>query len=583
MMVEKEIKAADLFCGAGGTSRGLLEACQQMGFKLDLIAINHWPVAISTHQANHPYAQHLCTSLDNVNPRELVPGGRLNLLVASPECTHHSNARGGRPMSDQSRASAWCILRWAEALYIDNIIIENVKEFRSWGPLGANGRPIKRLKGQLFQQFIESLKALGYQAEHRILNAADYGDPTTRQRLFVIARRGGKRVVWPAASHCNPATLKRKSGELFVRPTLAPWVPAREIIDWKIPGKSIFGRKKPLAQKTLQRIHAGLERFGGPNAEPYLIILRQHMASQSVDSPLPTLTAGGNHIGLVEPFVFAHQRRGNNATSVDEPIQTLTATSSDFALVEPVILPHDMFEQSPVDSIDQPLRTLVGKNARQVRVCEPVLTPIDPFLLDINHGLKEGECPAKEGRRRSHSLESPLGTVTTNRGKALVEPFMLNIDHHGGNGNQVRSVDAPLSTQTTKARTAVVEPIIMTMKGKSADCSRPVDQPLPTHTTKQAQALVEPMLVSYYGNGNAQPTSHPIPTITTKDRFALVTIGDETYALDIRLRMLQAHELAAAMSMGGYKFTGKAEEQVKQIGNAVPVKLAKALCMEAIS
>src|SRR6266404_9126646 len=144
------IEAVDLFCGAGGTSTGLAHACTFLGYQLKLVAINHWDVAIDTHSTNHPSTTHLCESVDNVDPRKTVPSGRLNILVASPECTHHSNARGGRPMSDQSRATAWAILRWAEALYIDNIIIENVREFKTWGPLGADGRPLKSKRGHTY-------------------------------------------------------------------------------------------------------------------------------------------------------------------------------------------------------------------------------------------------------------------------------------------------------------------------------------------------------------------------------------------------------------------------------------------------
>jgi DNA (cytosine-5)-methyltransferase 1 len=183
----KHIYAADLFCGAGGTSQGLVMAANEMDADLTLTAVNHWQVAIDTHSANHPYAQHLCTGLDNVDPRKLVPSGRLNVLCASPECTHFSSARGGKPCSDQSRASAWHILRFAEALYIDNLVIENVREFQSWGPLDVTGRPMKSKRGQLFEQFIASLRALGYRVEWRVLNCADYGDPTTRERLFIIA------------------------------------------------------------------------------------------------------------------------------------------------------------------------------------------------------------------------------------------------------------------------------------------------------------------------------------------------------------------------------------------------------------
>jgi len=198
--MDTTVHAADLFCGAGGTSAGLYAAADDLGLNVNLLAINHWKVAIQSHSYNHKLANHLCESLDNVNPREAVPGGRLNLMVASPECTHHSIARGGKPCSDQSRASAWHVLRWAEALRVDNIIIENVKEFRTWGPLGVNGRPLKSRKGETYAAFMNALVSLGYRVEDNVLNAADYGDATSRERLFIMAKRNRRRIKWRQCS-----------------------------------------------------------------------------------------------------------------------------------------------------------------------------------------------------------------------------------------------------------------------------------------------------------------------------------------------------------------------------------------------
>jgi DNA (cytosine-5)-methyltransferase 1 len=517
--------AADLFCGAGGTSTGLLLACNEIGAQLDLLAINHWNIAIDTHTANHPHAQHLCESLDNVDPRKVVEGGRLNVLVASPECTHHSNARGGRPVSDQSRASAWHILRWAEALYIDNIIIENVKEFRSWGPIGVNGRPLKKFKGQTFNSFIDSLKSLGYQVEHKVLNAAYYGDPTTRERLFIMARRGGRKITWPEPTHFPAGHAQLFQGE--------KWRTAREIIDWKLEGNSIFNRKRPLAPATLARIEAGLRKFGGKDAEPFLVILRRHADAMSVDGPVPTLTAGGNHVGLCQPFVFAHQRRGNQPTSVDEPIQTVTATSSDFALVQPFIIgcEHTGANGAQVRPVDKPLATVSTRG--QFGLCEP-------FLVTVAHGTKEGDSE----ERRSHSLDEPVPTVLGSNRFGVVEPFML--------GQQSGSVP------------------------------RSVEQPVPTIATDGAIALIEPFLVKYNGTAKAQHVDEPLDTVTTKDRHGLVDCERDGYRLDIRFRMLQPAELARAQGFEGYEFKGNREAVVKQIGNAVPVNLAKALCREVL-
>lgn len=449
------IAAADLFCGAGGTSTGLALAAGDMQRKVDLLAVNHWPVAVETHQRNHPWARHLCESLDNVNPRKVVERERLNLLVASPECTHHSNARGGKPMSDQSRASAWHVLRWAEALYIDNILIENVEEFRTWGPLGVNGRPLKSKKGETFTGFLKALESLGYTVDYRVLNAADYGGATTRERLFIQARRR-KAIRWPNQTH-GPTG---KQASLFER---KPWRPAREIIDWSLPGQSIFKRKKPLAPATMERIAAGLKKFGGKNADPFLVVLRNHAAGRSLDEPVPALTAGGNHVGICQPFIV-------------------------------------------------------------------------PFF-----GERDGQQP------RCHDINAPLPTVTGHGSGGLVQPFIMPLNH-----------------------------------GKGDHRSYDMAKPFPTVTSIDAWSMVEPFLVKYNGTGKANAVDEPLDTVTAKDRFGLVEC--DGYLLDIRFRMLQWHELSAAMGFpADYWFAGNREQKVKQIGNSVEVNQARALAKEMLA
>ena len=377
--MNKKIQCADLFCGAGGTSAGLTLAAHRLGLTLDLVAVNHWQTAVDTHTRNHPWARHVCADLASVeaDPSKLITGGKLDLLVASPECTHHSNARGGKPCSDQRRASAWHVLHWCERLQVRDVLIENVREFEKWGPLNADGRPIKSKSGATFQAFVQSLRSMGYNVEWRVLCAADYGGATTRRRLFVRASRG--RIEWPEASHAGR------------------WRGARDIIDWSIKGEDINARKRPLAPRTMDRIEAGLRKFGG---ESFLVVLR-----------------GTSHV----------------------------------------------------------------------------------------------EDTAKQ-------LTLPLSTISTSGGHhGLCEPFM-----QGG-----------------------------------------------------SFGLCEPFLTKYYGSGaGATPVSQPLATVTSKDRFALV----EPYRMGIRFRMLQPHELAAAMGFHGYQFTGTKTEQVKQIGNAVQVDQAEALC-----
>lgn len=224
---EINITAADLFCGAGGTSAGLLAAAKKLGINVNLFALNHWQVAITTHQLNHPQVRHAWADIEGIDPQRMIPGGKLDVLVASPSCTHHSRARGGKPVSDQKRSSADYVTQWAEELHPRDILIENVPEFADWGPLYPDDYPVVKLrntpipdrKGEQFNAFVSDLQALGYQTEWRILNAADYGDATSRKRFFLRASHG--KIVWPTPSHPRSS-----------------WRPAREIIDFSVTGQS---------------------------------------------------------------------------------------------------------------------------------------------------------------------------------------------------------------------------------------------------------------------------------------------------------------------------------------------------------
>jgi DNA (cytosine-5)-methyltransferase 1 len=483
----KTIRAADLFCGAGGTSTGVARACQRLGLRLNLLAVNHWAIAVETHSANHPKAQHLCETLDSIDPRKAIKG-RLDLLLASPECTHHSIARGGRPACDQSRASAWHVVRWAEALRPERILVENVREFATWGPLNDRFRPLKRRRGETYQAWLAALRSLGYCVESRMLRSADYGDPTTRERLFVMAVRGKGPVPWPEPTHA------RASGpDLFG--DRQPWRAAREIIDWSIQGRSIFGRRRPLSDNTLRRIDAGLRRFGGRAAEPFLVLLRRNMTARSVDEPVPTLTANGEHVGLAQPFLI---QAGGPTGKARQP-----------------------------RSVDEPMRTVIAENHTGL---------VEPFIIHTTH----------HGDRRGHELREPLPTVTGGR----------------------------------RGEMALIQPFIVPFRGER-DGQEPrahsVDSPMPTVTTINGAGLCEPFLVPYYGTGVADRVSDPLSTITTKDRLGLVQ--PDGAHLDIRFRMLQPHELAAAMGFpADYRFSGNREQVVRQIGNAVTVNLAESLC-----
>ena len=269
---------ADLLCGAGGSSTGAAQALRELGLEMELVCVNH---AIETHSRNHPTARHYCQDIATVRPHQVVPEGYLDLLMASPSCTHHSNARGGKPTSDQQRSDPWHIITWLTELDVARVIIENVWEFRHWGPVDPlTGKPIKARRGEYFRAWVQVLQRLGYTLEWQKLNAADYGEASTRQRFFLIARKDAVPLAWPVQTHS-------KNGEV---PGTAAWRSARDIIDWSIKGKSIFNRKKPLAPATLQRSFNGALKSNWP--EPFLVILRNHMVGKSVDGPVPTIAAG---------------------------------------------------------------------------------------------------------------------------------------------------------------------------------------------------------------------------------------------------------------------------------------------------
>ena len=311
------IRIADLFCGAGGTSTGAAQAARNLGHAVELTAVNHWERAVATHEANHPDARHLCASVDSLNPRHLYPDGRLDILWASPECTHHSRARGGRPMNDQSRATAWCVTRWADALHPACIMVENVPEFAEWGPLGDDGKPVTGQKGRTFYAWVETLRALGYTVDWRELCAADYGDPTTRTRLFVQAVRAGRRIVWPEPTHVPEL-------DMFGKPV---WRSAASaVIDWTIPTPLIADRKRPLAPKTMARIREGLRRYGGG---PFVVAMEHGGRTVDAAAPLPTVTcAKGGAFAIVVEYYGNGQAR-----PVTEPLPTVTCNDR-FALVE---------------------------------------------------------------------------------------------------------------------------------------------------------------------------------------------------------------------------------------------------------
>lgn len=559
-MKRRKIVAVDLFCGAGGTSEGLAQACKKLKIKVDLLAVNHWAMAVRSHKKNHPWARHICQSIEKVDPIKAVPGRRVDLLVASPECRHHSVARGGRPIHDQKRPSAWHILRWVELLYVKNILIENVPEFRKWGPINSRGYRVLSKQGQTYKAFLSALSSLGYNIDEAILNSADYGDATTRKRLFIIARKRSGVIKWPKPSHAAQAN------------GLPRWRAAKDIIDWTMPGESIFNRKRPLAPKTIDRIAEGLKKFAGPYADPFLIILRGTSKTRSVRKPIPSLTAGGGHVAVCEPFILSHRTFKNSAIdSINKPMRTLTTTARDWAIAQAFVITPGGPDLRGGRSAKKPLATVT---------CRDRMAVVQPFIVP-NFGERRGQ------KKRTHSIDKPLPAPTSHGAGGIAIPFILP-NEGVGRGNKSRSIGKPIPTTTSRGSGGVVLPYLVevnhgkndTKKGSVGRRAKSLEKPLGGVTTHNGWAFVAPMLVKYYGTGGAKHTAQPVDTLTAKDRMGLaLPLTNGKYAIDILFRMLQPHELAAAMSFPReYAFCGTKSDRVKQIGNAVAVGCARALC-----
>lgn len=316
----------DNFAGGGGASTGIELAT---GRSVD-IAINHDPAAIAMHRANHPSSKHYCENVWDVDPVEACAGRPVGLAWFSPDCKHFSKAKGGKPVEKAIRGLAWVAIRWAKLVRPRVIILENVEEFTTWGPLIGN-RPDPVRKGQTFRRFVHALKRYGYCVEWNELRACDYGAPTIRKRFFLIARCDGLPIIWPEPTHGDPSTLFVASGILH------PWRTAAEIIDWTIPCPSIYDRKKPLCENTMRRIARGLRKFVLEHPQPYIVddhiapfLIQYHteqsgkeVRGQAVEKPLMTADSS-NRYGLVTALLIKYYGQGEGQ-SLREPLHTITA------------------------------------------------------------------------------------------------------------------------------------------------------------------------------------------------------------------------------------------------------------------
>lgn len=591
---------ADLFCGAGGSSTGARRAMNALGLRMVLTCVNHWPLAIETHQLNHPEARHYCQDVASLRPVEAVPEGYLDLLMASPTCTYHSRARGGKPTSDQQRQDPWHVVTWLTELRVKRLLVENVPEFVEWGPVNVRtGKPIRSRKGEYFLAWVGVIRALGYRVEWRLLNAADFGDATTRQRFFLIARSDGKAIRWPEPSHC-------RGGVSTMFGTLKPWRAAREVIDWSIAGRSIFDRKRPLAPKTIARILAGAQKFRWP--EPFLVILRNNATASSIDGPLKTISAGGGHHGLAQPtaipFVLS-QGGGGVARDVVEPLPTIVAAGA-ISMVEPLLVSVTGGEKPKAPrSVDGPLGTITTKNS--VGVAEPMLSPyygasascvsvdspVPTVTTKARFGVVEPVAEPFVCANRSNNapkgMDEPVPPFTTSTGGGcfVADPVVVSVAHSGWSA-RTRSVEEPLPTIVAADREfAIAEPVVVSTRHSKADAGpRPrstderagqaprvhsLDDPLPTITSRGAAELVDATVTPAEAEALRRAA----------EQGRLVSIDGALHVLDIRFRMLEPSELARASGFSDqeaeYEFAGNKTDITRQIGNAVPVNMARAL------
>lgn len=547
----------DLFCGAGGTSTGV-ENSRYMGEQCAKViaCVNHDVNAIASHAANHPEALHFTEDIRTLELSPLVAHiermkniypDALVVLWASLECTNFSKAKGGQPRDADSRTLAEHLFRYIEAIDPDYIQIENVQEFMSWGDMDENGHPISKDKGRCYEKWKRNVKRYGYDFDWRILNAADYGAYTTRKRFFGIFAKHGLPIVFPEPTHC-------KDGKTDMFGRLEKWKPVKDVLDFSDEGESIFCRKKSLAEKTLERIYAGLVKF----------------------------VAGGK-----EAFISRYNtvRPQDTFKSIEEPCGVLT-TANRFAKVQVSFLSKQFSGQPDCKniSVEGPAGTITCKD---------------------HHAF----VSAYYGNGHNHSVEQPAPTVTTKDRLSLVTPFFMNYYSGGG---QLGSVETPCPAIMTVPKQNLVTPVLMKqapfrkpwiMNTAFSNVGSSIDQPSQTITANRKwfylmnpqfssaggsvnnpcftliarMDKMPPYLVAAEGGVGIQVSPEDSPmTVKIKEFMALYGI------IDIKMRMLRIAELKKIMGFPeDYVLIGPQSDQKKFIGNAVEVNMARVLC-EAI-
>lgn len=425
--MKKKIFTLDGFCGGGGVSSGMKKAVEELGLEQIGVAINHWETAVLTMRKNHPKLNTLRMSMESAEPTELFPGRVINLAWFSPSCTHHSRAKGGQPRQDQSRCQPHTIIPFIDQCDVHRIIVENVPEFKDWGPLDGNGTPIKSKKGLYFLKWVEEFQIRGYKTEWRIVKCADYGDATTRERFFFKAVKSGHgEIAWPEPTHSE-----HPQKDLFGK-KLKPWRGIRDCIDFSNIGHSIFNRKKPLAANTMRRIAIGMQKYCGIDLNPFLVKLRHSETAASVDRPISTITAGGTHFALCQPFIVK-AKRNQAAENIDKPISAVCAHTVHHALCQAFVLDHT--RNGKAKKLDSPIPSQTTKAH---------MSMITPLVLGQQGGA---EC---------HSANKPCPTVATAGAIRVIMPFVVD----NANGGIVRGANEPVNTVTVKDQHMGVFPML---------------------------------------------------------------------------------------------------------------------------
>lgn len=597
----------DNFAGGGGASTGIELATGQNV----TIAINHDPAAILMHKTNHPYTLHLQDSVWNIDPVEICAGRPVGLAWFSPDCKHFSKAKGAALVDKNIRGLAWIVLKWAGTVRPRVIILENVEEFRTWGPV-RKGKPIKARAGETFDKWFSQLEALGYKIEHRELVAADYGAPTTRKRFVLVARCDGKPIVWPERTHAPRDSEEVKTGKC------KPWVSAAEIIDWSLPCPSIFessaqikekyGLKamRPLKDNTMRRIARGMDKFVIKSQKPFIVQVNHGGADRvsDVEQPLGTVTAKHGY-GIADPVLaplHMHNHSGASGTDIREPINTITSTGAQM-----LITPHlsKYFGGVVGEKIDNPLPTVTAIDHNAL---------VSPTLIQYHQEQSDKEVRANgfgnpiltvDGSNRYgiaaahltqyfkgdhyHSPKEPLHTVTTEIREGVTLGYLTE---YYGNAKDGIDVNDPMRTITSKDREGVTLAHITEFKGQ--DIGQSVNNPLRTITASVGEfgtvctrlekingfndlkfwPQVREMLNTYCGYNIAE------------DEILILTIdGIDYFISDIGLRMLTPAELYRAQGFPedyiiDHDYTGKPypkSQQVARCGNAVCPPMAKAV------